>query len=234
MDKMKQLGLEASISSAYDNFLRPLNKQGIIDYSRSVLNGKENLYYPANNNSDNENGLPSSLFPLTEDCRLILSKPFDEKKVLEESLETLLERRRNGGGAKYKIVDTDGSEMSLSTVIEKYFSNSEYLTSCSVVLTKFYNNIIGESSIDKPNLDLQEKTSSNALFDNSINAVDTQEEKQKEESFECYYCPEFSSTTNKREYEKHMVSKHIGKTAYPGLADLEKYNLEPKGKKWEI
>jgi hypothetical protein len=70
---MNQLGLDASISSAYEYYLRPLNKQGIIDYSRSILNGKENLYYPANNNNDTENGLPSSLLSLTEDCRLILS-----------------------------------------------------------------------------------------------------------------------------------------------------------------
>ena len=62
---MKQLGLEASISSAYENYLRPFIKLGCINYSKSVLNGKENLYYPAND--DTENGLPvsSSLLPLT-------------------------------------------------------------------------------------------------------------------------------------------------------------------------
>ena len=50
---MKQLGLDASISYAYDSFLRPLIKQGVINYSKSVLNGKENLYYPANDNEEN-------------------------------------------------------------------------------------------------------------------------------------------------------------------------------------
>ena len=94
---MKQLGLEGSISKIYDGFLRPLMKQGVINYSKSVLNGNENLYYPAND--DTENGIPvsSSLLPLTDDCRLILSKPFDEKNLLEESFRTLLERRSNEG-----------------------------------------------------------------------------------------------------------------------------------------
>ena len=107
-----------------------------------------------------------------------------------------------------------------------------YYTSCSVVLTKSYNNIIEECSIDDPNSWLQKKVSPITLFDNGINAIDTQEKKQKDELFECYYCNDFFD--NNREYEKHVISKHPGKTAYPGLIDLERYNLKPKGKKWEI
>ena len=30
------------------------------------------------------------------------------------------------------------------------------------------------------------------------------------------------------------LSKHPNKIAYPGLVDLEKYNLKPKGKSWEV
>ena len=44
----------ASISSIYENYLRPLIKQGIINYGKSVLNGKENLYYPANVVTEND------------------------------------------------------------------------------------------------------------------------------------------------------------------------------------
>jgi hypothetical protein len=125
-DKMNQQGMNISIGNIYENYLRPLNKQGIIDYSRSVLNGKENLYYPANNNNDTENGLPfsSSLLPLTEDCRLILNQPFDEKNVLEESFRIIIEQRSNRGENKYKIIDVDGSELSISDLLEKYFFNS--------------------------------------------------------------------------------------------------------------
>jgi hypothetical protein len=51
---------------------------------------------------------------------------------------------------------------------------------------------------------------------------------------ECYYCNDFDFFDNKREYEKHVIYKHPNKVAYPGLTDLEKNNLKPKGKKWEI
>src|SRR6185312_3123901 len=83
-DKMQQLGMNSSISSIYENYLRPLIKQSIINSVRSILNGKENLYFPVN--SDTENNLSVSSLPLTEDCRLIINKLFDEKKVLGESL----------------------------------------------------------------------------------------------------------------------------------------------------
>ncbi len=149
VDKMSQLGFDASISNVYENYFRPLIKQGLINYSKSVLNGKENLYYPANNISDTENSLPNSLLPLTEDCRLILNKPFEEKNILEESFVTLLGRRSNeaGDGSKYKIIDIDRSELSLDDLIEKYFFNQIHHTSCSVIFTKSYNNTIEHYSI---------------------------------------------------------------------------------------
>jgi hypothetical protein len=52
--------------------------------------------------------------------------------------------------------------------------------------------------------------------------------------FECYYCEEFSDTDYKSDYEKHIVLKHPNKLAYPSIADLEKMNISPKGKEWEI
>jgi hypothetical protein len=60
----------------------------------------------------------------------------------------LLERRSNGGGDnnKYKIIDIDGTEISTSDLLEKYFFNEKHHTSCSVVETKYYNNVIEESS----------------------------------------------------------------------------------------
>jgi replicative DNA helicase Mcm len=53
-------------------------------------------------------------------------------------------------------------------------------------------------------------------------------------SFECYYCDKLPSTTNEEEYLKHVVLNHNNKPAYPSLPDLEKNNLKPQGKKWEI
>src|SRR3954447_9979789 len=98
--------------------MRPLIKQGVINSVRSIINGKENLYYPVN--QENEDSV--SILPLTEDCRLIINNQLDEKKVLEESFRTLLRRRSNGGVVnKYKIIKINGSEISVSELLEKFF-----------------------------------------------------------------------------------------------------------------
>jgi len=130
--------------------LGPLNKQGIINYVRSILNGNENLYYPVN--VDDIENLSSAILPLTEDGRLIINKSYDEKKVLEESFRTIIEQRSKEGGdenssKKYKIVDIDGSELSISNLIEKYFFSDIHPSSCSVILQKFHNNTIEHYSI---------------------------------------------------------------------------------------
>jgi len=123
--------------------LRPLKKQGVINSVQSVINCKENLYYPVN--QENEDSV--SILSLTEDCRIIINTQLKEKNVLEESFRTLLERRSNGYGVKYKIIDIDGSEMSLTDLLEIYFFSENHHTSCSIIETKHYNNYIEESSI---------------------------------------------------------------------------------------
>ena len=57
---------------------------------------------------------------------------------------------------------------------------------------------------------------------------------RSQEIYDCYYCDKFSSTTNQREYEKHVVLTHNNKPAYPSLADLKRMNIAPKGRKWEV
>lgn len=168
-DKMNKQGTNISIAKIYENYLRPLKEQGIINSVQSVLNGKEYLYYPINIENDS-----ISTLPLTEDCRLIINKPFDEKNVLEESLGTLSRRRRNGGDSKYKIIDVDGSELSISQLLEKYFFNKNYYTSCAVILTKYHNNSIKESSIvdEKINTDEKEEDKKSEESDGSIGKID--------------------------------------------------------------
>ncbi len=143
VDKMKQQGKDVSNESIYENYLRPLTKQGVINSVRSVINAKENLYYPVNS----ENETDASILPLTEDCRLIVNNTFDEKNVLEDSFRTIIERRSKGGGVKYKIIDIDGSEISLTELLDRYYFSVVYHTSCSVIEIKYYNNVIEKSSI---------------------------------------------------------------------------------------
>ena len=219
VDKMKQQGNEVSNDAIYENYLRPLTKQGVINSVRSIINGKENLYYPVN--SENETG--ASVLPLTDDCRLVLNKSFDEKDVLEESYRTLLGRRSNGGEVKYKIIDIDSSEISLTALLERYFFSENHHTSCSVIETKYYKNIIEESSIVE-----QIKDSEIENLDEENELFHHQESLKK--SYQCYYCNRFVPTDNKDDYEKHVVLSHDGKLAYPSKVDLERNNLKPQGK----
>ena len=45
---------------------------------------------------------------------------------------------------------------------------------------------------------------------------------------------EFSDTGYKSDYEKHVVLKLPTKLAYPSIVDIEKRDISPKGKEWEI
>jgi hypothetical protein len=137
------------------------------------------------------------LLPLTDDCRLILNKPFDEKNVLEESLGTLSRRRSNGGVVKYKIIDIDGAELSINRLLEKYFFSKEYHTSCSVIFTKFHNNSIEQySMID----DKQAKANSHLKKDITDKKDNANYDPDKDVSidksclYDCYYCDKFVPT----------------------------------------
>ena len=50
--------------------------------------------------------------------------------------------------------------------------------------------------------------------------------------YSCYYC-KGCQTNQKDEYEHHVVMKHPGKVAYPGLADLIRLGIQPQGRSWE-
>jgi hypothetical protein len=49
--------------------------------------------------------------------------------------------------------------------------------------------------------------------------------------FECYYCDVFTPTDNEDKYLKHVVLNHNNKPAYLSMADLNKNNIKPQGKK---
>ena len=52
-------------------------------------------------------------------------------------------------------------------------------------------------------------------------------------NFDCYYC-ENCKTNIQDEYERHVITKHLGKPCYPGKVDLDKFKVVGKGKSWEI
>lgn len=52
--------------------------------------------------------------------------------------------------------------------------------------------------------------------------------------YECYYCANFTPTTDEVKYQKHGISIHPKKRLYPTLSELKEMGIEPKGKRWEI
>ena len=50
---------------------------------------------------------------------------------------------------------------------------------------------------------------------------------------DCYYCDEDFDGIGKQGYEKHVLDKHQKMVCYPGPADIELYDLTPKGIWWE-
>jgi hypothetical protein len=48
----------------------------------------------------------------------------------------------------------------------------------------------------------------------------------------CYYCG-YLEHRNKKEYERHCVTRHPGLLCYPGPADIRKSALTPQGMFWE-
>jgi replicative DNA helicase Mcm len=49
----------------------------------------------------------------------------------------------------------------------------------------------------------------------------------------CYYCGEVFNGIGKKEYERHVTTKHKGKLCYPNKASLEENKIKPQGMYWE-
>ena len=129
----------------------------------------------------------------------------------------MLGRRRNGGWVKYKIIDIDGTEISLTDLLDRYFFSVNHHTSCSVVLQKFHNNTIEHHSILEDtqiqNNEVQEKKSEKLdNVENKINnSIDDTTTKQYDYSTYRYapeQIEEFFASDNGQK-EKHTLEDSI-------------------------
>lgn len=122
------LGFKPSGREMREKYLYPLVNQGLINYSRSVVDGRENLYFPA----DKDLTKVFSLFANNDDLRLtILDPPFYPSAiVLEKCLgsfvkydgEECLENKVLG---KYRLEDANGTEITVHELIHQYLGNPE-------------------------------------------------------------------------------------------------------------
>ncbi len=109
-------------------FLYPLINQGIINKVKSEIDGRQNIYYPVD-----EEGNLFSMFDDNKDLRLKVSDPgiFPSKNFLKKQFRILSKYYIEEGGSIfkkkscYKLVDIDGGEISVDHLIDKYLNNPE-------------------------------------------------------------------------------------------------------------
>src|SRR5262249_17584509 len=121
------LNLKISGKEIHHKYLIPMAELGLINWAKSVLNGREKIYYPADADSEKVN----TLFP-DGDIRLAVTDKafYPDKQKLEQSYGFRSKRLSEHGGKKniediYKLEDHEGKEISLSELIDKYLSNPE-------------------------------------------------------------------------------------------------------------
>jgi hypothetical protein len=106
-----------------EQYLYPLLNMGIINKTKSVINKSENLWSP----------VEDSIFSLFDDedndfrLKILDYRLYPTKTLLEEEFRTIVKQAAREGvdQEKYKIRDADGTEITISQLIDKYLSNPD-------------------------------------------------------------------------------------------------------------
>ena len=119
-----------SADSIRKQYLYPLLNMGIINSFKSVINKSENLYSPVEDSIfsifDNDNDLRLKIMDTS-----FYPDRYPSKNVLEEQFRVIVKHDAKWGGKndenfqRYKIQDTDGSELTVEQLIDKYLSDPE-------------------------------------------------------------------------------------------------------------
>ena len=113
------------IKETYDKYLKPLSNHGLINYSKSVTNGKENLWYPVDEKTN-----AYSLFS-SADLRLEITDPsgYPDINVLEQNYGSLSRRYAEGWVENkknnFRLLDVDDQEITVDELLEKYYQHPE-------------------------------------------------------------------------------------------------------------
>ena len=115
-----------------NQYLYPLENQGLIDSDQSVINRKYNIWFPANPSSINQQTFFRQKFELlhklkinNENSSIIPDRTYLKsqfQKVLGQTLEDgVLSKSKN----KIKIMDCDGSELTVDQLLDKYYPEAK-------------------------------------------------------------------------------------------------------------
>ena len=141
-DGAKQtLDLTISTKDIYGKYLTPMVEFGLINWTKSLISGREKIYYPV----DEEATRVHYLFP-DDDMRLIVRDKYfyPSKDVLEQSYGSRSKQSCNEGGKKnifdiYKLEDHEGKEITVSELIDRYLSNPEICFKKGWILPPYYS-----------------------------------------------------------------------------------------------
>lgn len=246
-----------------EKYLYPLINQGVIDKARSEINNRQNIYYPV----EEIDLLSSSIFDKSssDEPKLVVKEPmiYPSKNFLEEQFRVLskcngenpISFEKNISPASssiYKLIDTDGTEIPVNQLIERYFNNPEVCFSKDYEETRedyvdkskaigvlpaaeraiITNSQYAQEMVKKNVFSCTSQRSILAWFDNIV-IEDKYNERSQSFSFKCYHCEKFQ-TPNEKQYEHHVLLSHPSKPAYPSNVDLERHGLNRQGKSWEI
>lgn len=221
-------------------YLNQLINEGIIDYTESRINARQNIYYPLVTESlsiesimnpiDKDSQQSSNLYEkitrnITEGwifheiIRLIRYRldhgniPFVEYLKYQEELQIW------GNNCIYeekqhedeKIETTRRTPLTISEFIEKYVD-------------------ISSKSVDNKPSNILIDFAKRSLFLSILAKIDSIGKKGKK-LFKCYHCS--SEYQTKEEYTMHCHSKHPKLPMYPELSLIELMGLKPQGNPWE-
>jgi hypothetical protein len=119
------MNIPISVDGVRKQYLYPLSNMGVINMTRSVINRSENLYSPVEDSV-------FSLFDNNGDSRLKICdyRLYPTRRILEEEYRTIVkhdtkEGVENSNFQRYKILDLDGTEITVDQLIDKYLSNPD-------------------------------------------------------------------------------------------------------------
>jgi hypothetical protein len=149
-----------------------------------------------------------------------------------------------GRGVKYKLVDQDGEDITVTELVDRYLNSPEI---CFKEPAKESNNV---SQPPPPCSNIKTTIQNNPTEESSSPPESPQQQQPQQQepvikpleqwtytdfrSNGCIYCINDGGylgplplTTD--EYERHIVAKHKDRPTYPGPADVEKYGLKLNG-----
>jgi hypothetical protein len=108
-----------------ETYLYPLANHGLINYTKSVLNRNENIWFTVD---DSTNAF--SLFK-SNDLRLTVTNPdfYPSPNVIEKEYSSIIKQEERGGTQNkkniFRLLDVDGTEIPIAEMIDKYLHNPE-------------------------------------------------------------------------------------------------------------